>query len=159
MFAGLPGLGVGTLFYVLTALWMPIAELWRVARGDSSLARWRRIAVQFSYALSIIASIVAAERVLLWGLGATTTSQPSNPAAILNRRFEAWSPDTIYAAPIMASMALLAAVLLVVQVWAWGQHLATSRASLRLRRAADADGAFAPLTDNAPELADGTVGR
>ena len=32
MFAGLPGIGVGTLFYVLTALWMPIRESVRLVK-------------------------------------------------------------------------------------------------------------------------------
>ena len=30
MFAGLPGIGVGTLFYVLAVLWMPVHEMGRV---------------------------------------------------------------------------------------------------------------------------------
>ena len=39
MFAGLPGIGVGTLFYVLAALWMPIP---RVASGwCAAPAAWR----------------------------------------------------------------------------------------------------------------------
>ena len=45
MFAGLPGIGVGTLFYVLTALWMPIPECVRLIKGTSSrgaLAAHRR---------------------------------------------------------------------------------------------------------------------
>ena len=71
MFAGLPGIGVGTLFYVLTALWMPVHELARVFRGTSSAARWRRILLQWVYAFSIIGSIFIADRVMLAALGDT----------------------------------------------------------------------------------------
>jgi hypothetical protein len=70
MFAGLPGIGVGTLFYVLTALWMPIQEFVRLMKGDSNAARGRLVAEQFTFAFSIVASIAVAERVLLWMLGA-----------------------------------------------------------------------------------------
>jgi hypothetical protein len=114
MFAGLPGIGVGTLFYVLTALWMPIPELVRLVRGRSSAARWRLIAVQFVFALSIIASIAVAERVLRWMLGAQSPASV-NPARLINRGFSLMSPESILAAPITASFILLGGVLLVVQ--------------------------------------------
>ena len=39
--AGLPGTGLGGLFYLLLAFWMPFAELPRTLRGRSSRARWR----------------------------------------------------------------------------------------------------------------------
>ena len=114
MFAGLPGIGVGTLFYVLTALWMPFPECVRLVRGESSLARWRLITIQFCFAISIVASIALAERVLLWIMGAKTP--PSlNPARLLNEGFSALSPETMLAAPMTASLILLAAVLLVVE--------------------------------------------
>ena len=54
MFAGLPGIGVGTLFYVLIAFAMPFTELIRLVRGQSSVARWLRIARQLVNAVSII---------------------------------------------------------------------------------------------------------
>lgn len=44
MVVGLPGTGIGGLFYLFMAFWMPVHELKRVARGRSSLARWRFIA-------------------------------------------------------------------------------------------------------------------
>jgi hypothetical protein len=114
MFAGLPGIGVGTLFYVLTALWMPFPECVRLVRGESSVARWRLIGIQFFFAISIVASIAAAERVLLWIMG--EKAPPSlNPARLLNEGFSALSPQTMLAAPMAASLILLAAVLLVVE--------------------------------------------
>jgi hypothetical protein len=114
MFAGIPGIGVGTLFYVLTALWMPFPELIRLMRGRSSAARWRLIAVQFAFATSIISSIALAERALIWALGADTPASP-NPARLLNEGFTALSPESIFAAPIIASLILLGSVVLTVE--------------------------------------------
>jgi hypothetical protein len=115
MFAGLPGIGVGTLFYVLTALWMPIPEFIRLMKGGSSAARWRLIAVQFVFALSIVASIAVAERVLLWTLGGASPASPS-PARLVNQGFSSLSSESLLAAPIMASLLLLGGALLSVEV-------------------------------------------
>lgn len=115
MFAGLPGIGVGTLFYILTALWMPFPELVRLARGRSSAARWRLITMQVCFALSIVASIALAERVLLWILGQKTP--PSlNPTRLLHEGFAALSPESMLAAPMTAAIIVLAAVLLFVEI-------------------------------------------
>ena len=110
MFAGLPGIGVGTLFYVMAALWMPLRECPRLLTGKSSLARWRVIGVQFFFAVSIIASIAIADRVLLWMLGDASPTA-INPARLINEEFAARAPQSIFAAPIAASLFLLAVVL------------------------------------------------
>jgi hypothetical protein len=47
MFAGLPGTGIGGIFYLLLTLWMPIHELYLTFTGRSSLARWRFIGVRW----------------------------------------------------------------------------------------------------------------
>jgi len=43
MFAGLPGTGVGGILYLFLTLWMPFHELIMMARGRSTLGRWRFI--------------------------------------------------------------------------------------------------------------------
>lgn len=53
---GLPGTGIGGLFYILSALWMPICEVWRRSRGNAT-GRWRSVAMQFSIALGVLAAI------------------------------------------------------------------------------------------------------
>jgi hypothetical protein len=115
MFAGLPGIGVGTLFYVVAALWMPLRECPRLLTGTSSLARWRVIGVQFCFALSIIASVAIADRVLLWMLGDASPTA-INPAGLINDEFAARVPQSIFAAPIAASLLLLAAVLVLTEL-------------------------------------------
>lgn len=47
MVVGLPGTGIGGLFYLFMAFWMPIHELIQLARGRSSLERWRFIALNW----------------------------------------------------------------------------------------------------------------
>jgi hypothetical protein len=114
MFAGLPGIGVGTLFYVLMAAWMPFRELPRVVRGTSSIEQWRLIARQLLFAGGIVATVMFSERLLLWVLGQAKVA-PFSPAAYLHGELGARAGDSLLAAPITASILLLAGVLLFVE--------------------------------------------
>ena len=128
MFAGLPGIGVGTLFYVLAALWMPIKEMGRVLRGDFSAARWKLVLVQLSFAISIIASVALADRVL--GIALADRSIANiNPARIVNDTFAAQAPQSLWAAPIAASLLLLSAVLVSTEILRWVSVLLTRPAA------------------------------
>ena len=64
MNAGLPGVGIGGLFYLLCALLMPFIELGRTFAGRSSRERWRSVLRQFVMALAMVAAITA----LIWGV-------------------------------------------------------------------------------------------
>ena len=57
MSAGLPGVGLGGLFFILSALFAPIPELYRTARGRSSRAAWRMVGRQLLQALLMIAVV------------------------------------------------------------------------------------------------------
>ena len=57
MSVGLPGLGLGGLFFILSALFAPIPELCRTARGRSSAAAWRLVLRQFVQALALVAVV------------------------------------------------------------------------------------------------------
>lgn len=57
MVVGVPGTGIGGLFYLLAALCMPLHELVQVAKGRSSLARWRFIAMQWTMIAGMLASL------------------------------------------------------------------------------------------------------
>lgn len=59
MTAGLPGTGIGGLFYLLLVFWMPCREIYLLCRGRSSLARWRAIAFFMSMTLAIIVTTYA----------------------------------------------------------------------------------------------------
>src|SRR3954463_9154400 len=115
MFAGLPGIGVGTLFYVLMAFWMPVRELPRVIQGTSSLATWKIILRQMFYAVSIIVTVMFAERVLLALLGVSQV-KPFSPATWLHGELGMHASGSILAAPIMASILLLSTVLISVEL-------------------------------------------
>ena len=54
MSAGMPGLGLGGLFFVLSALFAPVVELRRTAQGRSSAAAWRQVGRQFAIALTMV---------------------------------------------------------------------------------------------------------
>jgi hypothetical protein len=57
MSAGLPGLGLGGLFFIFSALLAPFPELWRTLRGRGDLASWRAIGRQLAQALAMVAAI------------------------------------------------------------------------------------------------------
>ena len=65
MIMGIPGTGIGGLFYLFAALLMPIIELVQTARGRSSKSRWCEVGLQSGVALSII-FLTLASLELLW---------------------------------------------------------------------------------------------
>lgn len=54
MTAGLPGTGIGGLFYLLLVFWMPCRELYLLCRRRSNPQRWRDIAFYASLTLAIV---------------------------------------------------------------------------------------------------------
>jgi hypothetical protein len=54
MTAGLPGTGIGGVFYLLSALVMPFSELAKTVRGRSSWSRWALVIRQFGMAVGIV---------------------------------------------------------------------------------------------------------
>ena len=88
MSAGLPGLGLGGLFFVLSALLAPFVELIRTARGRSSVAAWRAVGRQFALALTMVAAVVLTFRLLYALAGATGLAGPlsERSAAVLALR-------------------------------------------------------------------------
>jgi hypothetical protein len=60
MNAGLPGTGIGGLFYIMTALWMPAHRLLaRRSVDGSGNGGWRRTGAQFGIAVGILAMLGA----------------------------------------------------------------------------------------------------
>ena len=59
MSAGLPGIGLGGLFFICSALVAPFAELARIARGESSPERRARVAGQLAMAVAMLLAIQA----------------------------------------------------------------------------------------------------
>jgi hypothetical protein len=107
--AGLPGTGLGGLFYLLLAFWMPFAELSRTVRGRSSRARWRDVAEQFAMACGIVAAVVLTMVAYL-----RVTGVPS--------AFGQWGPALVLAPAVLAGV-VLSLLVLVLRVWAGWQRL------------------------------------
>lgn len=115
MFAGLPGIGVGTLFYILMSLWMPFRELPRVINGTSTWSNWKLILRQIFYSTGIVITVMFAERVMLYVMGATQV-KPFSPASWLHGELGQRASGSILAAPIMASVIVLVGVISSVEV-------------------------------------------
>jgi hypothetical protein len=57
MTVGLPGTGIGGIFYLLLAVYMPILESVRTLKGRTNLRRWGFIILQLLFVLGIIAAM------------------------------------------------------------------------------------------------------
>lgn len=102
--AGLPGTGIGGLFYILLALWMPLAELGRTLRGRGDRERRRQALTQFGLACGVLLSV-----------GGT--------AAGYLRLVDARSPFggsgmALVAAPVVLAAVLLSVLVVVLRIWA-----------------------------------------
>jgi hypothetical protein len=113
MTAGLPGTGIGGLYYLISALFMPLRELVLTARGQSSLERWRIVATQTIIALGIILGIW----LMGWALGyvfAIASELMHNSGA---RQVRLLTPvNVIRLAPLVITTLTLAGVLLSVHL-------------------------------------------
>jgi hypothetical protein len=59
MTAGVPGFGLGGVFFIISALLAPFRELIMTARGRSSRARWTSVGGQLLIALAMISAVGA----------------------------------------------------------------------------------------------------
>ena len=112
MSVGLPGSGIGGVFYLLSALWMPVHNTHRTIRGDQSRVR---VVVRQSVMAALILSA-------LWGTGFVIDVMLSGPQATASLR-EAFVPGgdskvphVFQAASFFLTFGTLAAVLLIVQI-------------------------------------------
>ncbi|HUH12226.1 MAG TPA: hypothetical protein VMK65_03920 [Longimicrobiales bacterium] len=112
MSIGLPGTGVGGLFYIMGALWMPVQEGWRAVRRRPGPRQWRAALLQGGMALSIVAGIWLAGwllgLVLLPGIG--EGPGPAAGAAAERTR------NVLQAVAVVGTIGILTAVLAAVQL-------------------------------------------
>jgi hypothetical protein len=59
MTAGLPGAGIGGLFYFCLVILMPLREIYLTALGRSSLARWKMVGFQYAMVGGIFVALWA----------------------------------------------------------------------------------------------------
>lgn len=85
MSAGMPGLGLGGIFFVLSALLAPVLEVPRMLRGETPVDTWREIGRNFLISLLIIVAVDLALRLVLlcsWVLGRGSTDRLSDPSVL-----------------------------------------------------------------------------
>jgi hypothetical protein len=102
--AGLPGTGLGGVFYVLLAFWMPVAELYATVRGRSSRARWAQVGSQFALACGVVGA-VAGTLVAYAHLFHTPSSFGLSRGALV-------------LGPVLLALVLLSALVVTLRVWA-----------------------------------------
>jgi len=70
MTAGLPGTGIGGLFYLLLAICMPLCEIFRTLQRRTNIKRWGIITLQLLFVAGILTSmwgeVWLLNRTLLW---------------------------------------------------------------------------------------------
>lgn len=126
MVVGVPGSGIGGLFYILLGLLMPAVELVQTFRGRSSLARWRAVGTQAGYSVGIIAALFGMGWLLVAGIGwldSVISFSPTVGAAqrnsIVSRMLSVSWPWLVW---ISTLMLLTAIVLPAILAWGLSVH-------------------------------------
>jgi len=105
---GLPGMGIGGMFYILSALFMPVCEVRRRMRGDGT-RRGALVARQFAIAVGVVAVMSG----VFWGLDSLLLL--NQVAEVACRPTPAWTLPLRVSALLVTS-GVLATVLGTVQV-------------------------------------------
>ena len=101
---GLPGTGLGGLFYVLLAMAMPPVELYRTLRGRSSIARWRQVGARFAIACGVVTATLGSAAALVRVAGVPRPLGLSGTSLVL--------------APGLLAAAVLGCLVLALRIWA-----------------------------------------
>src|SRR5215216_3114467 len=119
MTVGLPGSGIGGVFYLLSALAMPLDAAARVVASrlglrapESRQPQWNLIWRQFGIAVAIIAGLWTTG----WILGALLIAHPSALGQAEATRIGRKLPNILRAGAVLVSLATLAGVLATVQI-------------------------------------------
>ena len=108
MNVGLPGTGIGGLFYLLTALLMPVVELVNTLHGRSSATQWQIVLRQTTLALGVLGGLWATA----WCLKHLLPDQ-----AILSLKTTSDRTTSVFGVtPTMLTLATLGGVLATVEV-------------------------------------------
>jgi hypothetical protein len=124
MIVGLPGTGIGGVFYILLSMHMPLFQLRRALKGGHKPRHFKIVVSALFLSAAIILSLYAEVRFLVWfsGLVVTSGDTVSGPAA-----FGGYSAASV--APVLAAMPFL--VLTVIIVCIHFARLVLSRSSRR----------------------------
>ena len=110
MTVGLPGVGIGGIFYLVSALLMPVRELARVARGEPGERRWGLVAQQCAIAAGILVALWATG----WAMGRMIVRAPALSSSIAGHG--AHGANVLRVSALALSLGTLALVLLITQI-------------------------------------------
>lgn len=112
MTAGLPGVGIGGIFYLASALLMPMRSLVAVLSGRSDEARWP-VAIRQA---SLAAGILGALWLTGWALGWLLTAFVPEAATVATGASAGEVRSVVKVGALVVSLGTLAAVLALVQL-------------------------------------------
>jgi hypothetical protein len=81
MIAGIPGTGIGGIYYILLALLMPLHEACLMVTGPSSWRRWGVVGLQVVHALGILGAVYGMGWLLAQGVNALRFHVLTGPSA------------------------------------------------------------------------------
>jgi hypothetical protein len=125
MIVGIPGSGIGGLYYIILGLGMPLCELVQTVRGRSSWARWRVAGVQAGYSVGILGALAGGgwlvHAIFIW----TINIMSDSPEAAAARRQAVAHQMEVIGWTWMAwiSALTLLTVILLPAMLAWGFSL------------------------------------
>ena len=123
---GLPGTGLGGIFYVLLVAWMAIREAWLSLRAASHSSRWKKIASLTSLAAAILAALWVEGWILSQFLTANPSIGQSVQAALRKQMAMVSLMPVLSAAPFVVLAALFVAVHILKQFFRWRSKVAES---------------------------------
>jgi hypothetical protein len=142
MTPGMPGAGIGGIFYLLSAVLMPFRELYRTLRGRSSRARWLGVGRQVGLASMIGGSVWATG----WFLGLLLRPRAGNGASSAEI---ARVSNVLGVGPLIAALVALASVVAIVEVVSLTRRGLRRRARSQARSSLERELAEASLSEAA----------
>ncbi len=118
MTVGLPGTGIGGLFYLLLVVFMPVRELWRTVQGQSSIANWRCVMRHMLF----VAGIVGCLWLESWLIGGLFSKLRMPGTAVAS---QIAAQESVVPGLAWVSIAVLGGVLLGVQLLRFAMRLIT----------------------------------
>lgn len=115
MIAGLPMTGIGGMFYLVLALFMPIVELYRLFHGRSSWAAWKVIGVQWMIQMGVFGTL-ALQALIIHQLMPSAASRSARALEMAGvHSFRDSETGGLVAGSVILACTTLAIVYLVVQ--------------------------------------------
>jgi hypothetical protein len=150
MTVGLPGVGIGGIFYLASAILMPVREAVRLGRG-SNRGRILLVVRQTALAATILAALWATG----WAVGHVIAAATPSPVALSRGRHASDATNVLKVSALALSLGTLALVLAMVQV---ARLVVRLRSPARVGHAALVPPPVAPQAESL-RVDSGTFGR